>query len=416
MPGVAANATQAVLAEWLVAESADFEALEPVATVETDKAAVEVEAEGAGRLLKTLVPAGAMVEVGDPIAVLGDPGEQVDDLVGLLTSLGVRIAADVTLAVRRDVVVGDQAATAAATADVPAAEQRAPVASRVFASPLARKLAKQGGLAVEQIPGSGPRGRVLRRDVEEALTRRRTSAASQSAQAPSRQVAGAAYEEVPHSRIRRAIAARLVESVQTAPHFYLRATVRADRLVILRAELNEEPGTTVSINDLVVRAAAVAHQRVPGMNVTWSPDVVRRYASVDIAVAVATEQGLMTPVVRDAASLTVRAIADRIRDLAGRARAGSLKQTELEGGSLCVTNLGSYGVEEFAAIINPPQAAILAVGAVREEPVVADGTVVAARVMRVTLSVDHRPVDGVLAAEWLATLVELLESPVRLLG
>jgi pyruvate dehydrogenase E2 component (dihydrolipoamide acetyltransferase) len=225
-----------------------------------------------------------------------------------------------------------------------------------------------------------------------------------------------AYEEIPHSRIRRATADRLVESKQTAPHFYVRATVRAEALVALRADLNAGGQARVSLNDLVVKGVAAAHERVPEMNVTWTADAVRRYASVDIAVAVSTERGLVTPVVRDVTRLTVRALSSRVQDLAGRAREGKLRQEELEGGSIAVTNLGMFGVEEFTAIINPPQAAILAVGSVREEPVVEDGAVVPGRVMTVTLSVDHRPVDGVLAARWLSALVELLEHPVWLLA
>jgi len=235
---------------------------------------------------------------------------------------------------------------------------------------------------------------------------------------PSRnhQTEAATYEEIPHSRIRRATARRLTESQQQVPHFYLRATVRAEALLALRAELNADTATRVSVNDLVVKAVAAAHQRVPEMNVTWTPDSVRRYDTVDIAVAVATDRGLVTPVVRDVGSLTVTSVAASVRDLADSARDGKLRQDELEGGSIAVTNLGMYGVEEFAAIINPPQAAILAVGAVRDEPVVEDGAVVPGRVMTLTLSVDHRPVDGVLAARWLAVLVDLLEHPVRTLA
>ncbi|NUR09711.1 MAG: 2-oxo acid dehydrogenase subunit E2 [Nocardioidaceae bacterium] len=390
MPGVAANTTEAVLAEWLVQESADFAAADPIATVETDKAAVDVEADAAGRVLKTLVPPGAQVEVGDPIAVLGDPGEQVDDLDALLASLGVGAVTDPVVPVRRE---------------VPA---EPPPPTRVFASPLARRLAKDAGLALEEIDGTGPRGRVLRRDVDAAVAKH-NGATAQAADDPT-------YELVPHSRVRRATARRLVESKRTAPHFYVRATVRAEGLLALRAALNRDESLGVSVNDLVVKAVAAAHERVPDLNVTWSDDGVRRYRSVDVGVAVATDRGLMTPVVRDVGSLTVGRLAREIRDLAERARDGRLRPDDLEGGSMAVTNLGMYGVAEFAAIINPPHAAILAVGAVRDEPVVEDGAVVPGKVMTVTLSVDHRPVDGVVAARWLAVLVELLEEPVRTLA
>jgi pyruvate dehydrogenase E2 component (dihydrolipoamide acetyltransferase) len=211
-------------------------------------------------------------------------------------------------------------------------------------------------------------------------------------------------------------ATRLVQSKQEAPHFYLRATVRADALVAARAEINDGATTRVSVNDLVVKAVAGAHLRVPEMNAVWTADAVHRYRSVDVAVAVATDRGLLTPVVRDVGSLSVTALAARTQELASRARDGALRQNELEGGTISVTNLGMYDVEEFAAIINPPHAAILAVGALREEPVVRDGSLAVGRVLRLTLAVDHRPVDGVQAAQWLRVLVDLLEHPVRLLA
>ena len=207
-------------------------------------------------------------------------------------------------------------------------------------------------------------------------------------------------------------------SKREAPHFYVRTTVRVERLLALRADLNEalDGEVKVSVNDLVVMAVASAHERVPDLNVTWGDDAVRRWHTADIAVAVATDRGLLTPVLRDVGRMSVSTLAAGVRELAGRARQGRLRQADLEGGSITVTNLGMFGVEEFAAIINPPHAAILAVGAVREEPVVEDGHVVPGSVMSLTLSVDHRPVDGVVAARWLAELTTLLERPVRLLA
>jgi pyruvate dehydrogenase E2 component (dihydrolipoamide acetyltransferase) len=434
MPGVSANATEAVLSEWLVEESGEFGVADAIATVETEKAAVEVEADAAGRMLRTLVPPGAQVEVGDPIAVLGDPGESVDDVDALLASLGVAPATDVVVPERRDVPADP--GSGAPLAEAP--QEPASTNGRVFASPLARKIAKDHGLSIDQITGTGPRGRILRRDVDAALSpvveevalrpsrNHPTEAASpppaslveEVALRPSRNhpTDSAPYDDIPHSRIRLATARRLTESVTEAPHFYLRATVRAEALLAMRAEINDDADPPVSINDLVVKAVAGAHRREPDLNVTWTPDATRRYRDVDVAVAVATDRGLMTPVVRDVESLTVTGLAASVRDLAARARSGKLKQGELEGGAISVTNLGMYGVEEFAAIINPPHAAILAVGAVREEPVVEDGTVVPAQVMHLTLSVDHRPVDGVVAARWMAALTDLLEHPARILA
>jgi pyruvate dehydrogenase E2 component (dihydrolipoamide acetyltransferase) len=428
MPEVAANATEAVLAEWMVAENADFAAMDTIATVETEKALVDVEAEAAGVVLRMLVPAGSQVEVGAPIAVLGSPGEAVADIDALLIELGVAEPVDHVVPERRDVPTDPGSA-----APIPSPAPVDASNGRVFASPLARKLAKDAAIPVDEIVGSGPRGRILRRDVDAAIAATASSpVVEEGAPAPVApvveegalapvskppvQTRAAPGSDSPHTRLRKAIASRLVESKQTAPHFYVRATVRADRLVALRAEINDGATTRVSLNDLVIKAVAAAHLRVPEMNVVWTPDAVRTFDTVDIAVAVATDRGLVTPVVRDVASLPVTAIAARVQDLAARARDGKLKQDELEGGTISVTNLGMYGVEEFAAIINPPHAAILAVGAVRDEPVVEDGAVVPGKLMTVTLSVDHRPVDGVVAARWLAALKELLEAPVRILA
>ena len=420
MPEVAADTAEAMLADWLVGEADEFAAADPIATVETEKAAVEIEADAAGVLLKLLVPAGAQVEVGSPIAVLGEPGEAVADVDALLVSLGVGVVTDPVLPERRDVEDPPPAAAAAG--------RQGQV--RVFASPLARRLAAEAGLEIERLPGSGPRGRVLRRDVEQAVADRQPAAASAPAGRgsdgperpespdPAGSAGEAPYEEVPHTRIRRATASRLVRSKQEAPHFYLRAALRADRLMALREELNaggDEDGR-VSVNDLVVRAVALAGREVPDLNVTWTDAAVRRYRTVDVAVAVSTDQGLLTPVVRDPAGQPIGALASTLREAAARARAGRLRPDELDGGSICVTNLGMYDVDEFAAIINPPHAAILAVGAVREEPVVEAGSIVVGRVMRVTLSVDHRPVDGAVAARWLGAFRGLVEHPIRILG
>jgi pyruvate dehydrogenase E2 component (dihydrolipoamide acetyltransferase) len=273
-------------------------------------------------------------------------------------------------------------------------------------------------LAVEQLQGTGPGGRIVRRDVEAALEAR--AAAAAPAQQPAQPVAAPAvdgqraYTDLPHSRIRKATAARLTESMQTAPHFYLQGTAIVDELVALRARVNGGGGA-VTLNDLIVKAAARAHSAVPAMNVIWTPEAVRSFSTVDIAVAVATERGLVTPVLRSVDAMTLTSLSAASADLVARARAGQLRQSELEGGSLTVTNLGMYGTKQFSAIINPPQAAILAVGAARQEPVVRDGHLQVGTVMHLTLSVDHRPVDGAVAAQWMRAFVALLEDPVQIL-
>jgi pyruvate dehydrogenase E2 component (dihydrolipoamide acetyltransferase) len=429
MPEVAANQTEAVLQDWTVAENAPFSAADAIATVETEKAVVDVEAEADGVILRTLVPPGSQVEVGAPIALLGEPGEQVADVDAALAELGVTAAAPAVAPERRlvpDDPEGGTANTQTDTVDVPPptpAEATADDRGRVFASPLARRIAREAGLSVGTISGTGPRGRILRRDVEAALASGAAAAngsaaepARPTAPTPAAPAARQAGTDVPHTRMRSAIAARLTESKQTVPHFYLRATVRVDELLRLRAQLNDGTGPRISVNDLVVKAVARAHTMVPEMNVTWGPDAVRRHDSVDVAVAVATERGLLTPVLRDVDARPVSAVATASQDLVERAKAGRLRQDELEGGTISVTNLGMFDVEEFAAIINPPHAAILAVGAVRSEPVVEDGALAVASVLRVTLSVDHRPVDGVVAARWLRAFVSVMETPVRILA
>ena len=410
MPEVAANATEAVLQEWLVNEHDAFAAHDAIVTVETEKAVVDVEAAADGVLLSTLVPAGSRVEVGAPIALLGDPGEQVDDLAAALDALGVTAGAP-ALAPELRLVPDDPEGGTADTGggghdDSRPAVVDAPVnGARIFTSPLARRLAQEAGVALGSIRGSGPSGRIVKRDVEQAIAARR----KESAPAPG-------YTEIPHSGIRRATAARLTESKQTAPHFYLRASVMADRLLELREQLNEGATVRISLNDMVIKAAARAHAAVPEMNVIWTADAVRAFSAVDISVAVATDRGLLTPVLRGVQDMSISAVATSARDLAERARSGKLRQSELEGGTLSITNLGMYGTEEFAGIINPPQAAILAVGAARLEPVVREGRLSTGMVMRVTLSVDHRPVDGTVAARWLQSLVDHLEHPVRILA
>ena len=404
MPEIAANTTEAVLSSWPLAENAAFSRDDVIATVETAKAVVDVAAEADGVLLRMLVQPGAEVEVGAPIALIGAPGEQVADLDAALADLGV----DAGVTAERGVDPIDVPETAPSEDPVPAPSNGH---SRVFASPLARRLAREAGLSIDQLTGSGPNGRILRRDVEQAQT-----APSAAAAAPQWQAQPAAFTDVPHTKLRRLIAARLTESTRTAPHFYLRGSARVDRLLGLRAELNDGAQVRVSVNDLVVKAVAQAHLLVPAMNVTWGEDAVRSYSSVDVAVAVTTDHGLVTPVLRAVDQMTVSAVARATQDVVERARTGRLQQHELEGGSISVTNLGMYGTEEFAAIINPPHASILAVGAAREEPVVVDGALQVGQVMRVTLSVDHRPVDGVVAAQWMRAFVDLLEHPARILA
>ncbi len=413
VPEIAAGATEAVLATWPVPENSPYSATDVIAIVETAKAVIDIEAEENGVILRRLVPEGAEVAVGQPIALIGAPGESADDIGDELRAQG--ITAGGPAAGPRPV---------PAPAGPPAARGNG-VPERTFISPIARRLARAADLNPRDIPGTGPNGRIMRRDVERAA-----SAAAHPAEVPApvrppgEPVSPAAvtepeppgYREIPHSRIRRAIASRLAESKQTVPHFYLSSSVRAGRLLRLRADLNEgASGARISLNDLVIKAVAHTHQLVPAMNVIWTPDAVRSFTSVDVGVAIASPRGLVTPVLRSVDRSGIAAIAAAINDLAERAGAGRLAPQELEGGTTTVTNLGMFGTESFTAIINPPQASILAVGAVHRAPVVKKDKLAVGSVMAVTLSVDHRAVDGSTAAEWMRAFVSVIQHPAQIL-
>ena len=394
MPAVSAASGEAQLQDWLVGPGQPFAAGQAIVVVETEKAIVDIEADADGILLQTLASPGAVVAVGEPIAVLGEPGESVSAAATLLATLA-------------------RATAPAAVVTPPVAPPTPPVAPhRLFSSPLARRMAREAGLPIEELRGSGPDGRIVRRDVVAALARRQ-EADRATAEPPA---ASPGYVDVPHTRMRQAIATRLSRSKSTIPHFYLRGTCQVDRLLALRAELNATGDTRISVNDLVLKAAARAHELVPEMNVRWTDEAVRTLDSVDIAVAVATDGGLLTPVVPGVERMTVTRLAQTTRELAERAKSGRLHQHELEGGAMTVTNLGMFGTEEFAAIINPPQSAILAVGATTKAPVIVDDRVAVGTILRVTLSVDHRPIDGVVAARWMRAFTGLVENPLRILA
>jgi pyruvate dehydrogenase E2 component (dihydrolipoamide acetyltransferase) len=285
---------------------------------------------------------------------------------------------------------------------------------RVFVSPLARRLAKQRGIDLNTLIGSGPNGRIVKRDIEAGSAVVVSSPVMTQPSTVSPSTLGD-YTEVPHSGMRRTIARRLTESKSTIPHFYLSVDCRMDRLMSLRSEINTAMPRKISVNDFIVRTVAVALREVPQANVGWTENAMRQYTQADIAIAVSTDFGLITPIVRAADRKSLSMISQEIADLAERARASQLRPDEYQGGSFSVSNLGMFGVSEFSAIINPPQAAILAVGMTQQVPVVEDGAVKIASVMRCTLSVDHRAIDGALAAQWLAAFKRLLENPLSML-
>lgn len=403
VPEVAAGATDVVLAEWLVAAGDAIEAGDPIAVIETDKALVEVEAEVTATVLRTLIDGGTTVTVGTPMALLGAAADVRGDHDAMLAALGVEAPKPAP----------EPAAEPVATAPAAATPTPAVQVDRAFVSPIARKLLRDADVDPAGIHGSGPSGRIVRRDVEAALAREAATVSTGPASAAP--VAGEPWTDLPHTRLRQAIATRLAGSKQTVPHFYLKRTAVLDDLLALRAQLNEVSPTRISVNDFLIRAIAVAHVRVPDANVTWTEDALRFYDQVDIAVAIASARGLVTPVLRAVESSSLADISARVTAFVEQANAGKLQQRDLEGGSISISNLGMYGVDEFAAIINPPHAAILAVGAARDTAIARDGEIRTATTVDLVLSVDHRAVDGSLAAKWLAVVVDILERPLQLL-
>lgn len=445
VPEVAAGATEVIVAEWLVAVGAEFQAGDAIAVIETEKAIVEIEAEQDSVLLRALVEPGTTIDVGAPMALLGTLAELDADLDALLGGLGVDgpAAPDAS----KSEVPPSEAESPAPGQD-PAPLEQPPGAGhdageertshtnprRVFISPIARKLLKDAGLPVDGIEASGPGGRIRRRDVEAAIaarptvipdtTDRFTAARVEEPTEPVSQArshesviehpGGAWWTEVEHSRLRRAVARRLTQSKQEVPHFYVKRTAVLEDLLALRAQLNELGTHRVSVNDFLIRAIAVAHTKIPEANVVWTNDAMRQFDGVDVAVAIASERGLVTPVLRGVENMTLSGISSQVKNLVERANAGRLQQRDLEGGSITISNLGMYGVDEFSAIINPPQSAILAVGAGRPTPSVVGDTVQVRTAVQLVVSVDHRAIDGALAAQWMDALVTAIESPLSL--
>jgi pyruvate dehydrogenase E2 component (dihydrolipoamide acetyltransferase) len=405
MPSVLAGATEAVVASWLVAPGDTVAVGDPLAEIETEKAIVEYGAEEAGVVGRIVLAAGGAGEIGAPIAVLVRDGETDADI---------------------DAALGGEP-----PAQGPPAQA---ASSRIFASPIVRKMAREKGFDLQAMKGTGPNGRIVRRDVERlaaqggavpAGARERDQAASWAAiQAAARvtavpAAAGPAVPAgrlIPHTPIRRAIARRLTESKATTPHFYLTTECVVDELLGLRQRINETSPVKISVNDFVIMAVAAAFHDVPEANVTWSDEGLVAHASVDVSIAVATDGGLVTPVLRGVEGKRLSVIAAEAQALVRRARDRRLLQHELEGGAFSVSNLGMYGTLEFAAIINPPQSGILAVGAARAQAVVADGAVTVANVIRCTLSVDHRAIDGALAARWLAAFTTRMQDPLAMIA
>ncbi len=422
MPALSPTMEEGKLAKWLVKAGDTVQSGDLLAEIETDKATMEFEAVDEGVIGKILIAEGTEnVAVNSAIAVLLDDGESADDI-------GTTAAAPAPAAAP----VADAAAPVA-----PVAAPAAPVAqsgTRVFASPLARRIAANNGVDLTTIQGSGPHGRIVKADVEgkPATVAQAAPVAAPAAKAPVVAASSASadtvakiyadreYTEIPLDGMRKTIAARLTEAKQTIPHFYLRRDIKLDALLAFRAQLNkqlEARGVKLSVNDFIIKACALALQSVPAANAVWAGDRVLQLTPSDVAVAVAIEGGLFTPVLKDAENKSLSALSKEMKDLAGRARDKKLAPHEYQGGSFAISNLGMFGIDNFDAVINPPHGAILAVGAGVKKPVVDDnGDLGVATVMSVTLSVDHRVIDGALGAELLAAIVNNLENPMGMLA
>jgi pyruvate dehydrogenase E2 component (dihydrolipoamide acetyltransferase) len=468
MPALSPTMEKGNLTRWLKQEGDAVKAGDVIAEIETDKATMEVEAVDEGTLAKILVPEGTEdVPVNQPIAVIAAEGEDVKAAAGAAPAAKTPEAKAAASSFETPAAQApqDEGKGKAAPQDEgkghaaaqqpkpqpaqPQAQPRpeegaqAPVskdgpragANRVFASPLARRLAKEAGVDLGRMQGSGPHGRVIARDIEQAKSGKglRPGAPAASGTAPpfapalsDKQVLAlfeeGSYELVPHDGMRRTIAQRLTASTQTIPHFYLTMDCDIGKLIAAREEINAaaakdkdgKPAYKLSVNDFVIKALALALRRVPDANVSWTEAGMLKHKHSDIGVAVALPGGLITPIVRQAETKSLSAISNEMRDLAGRARARKLKPQEYQGGSSAVSNLGMYGIKDFTAVINPPQATILAVGAGEERAVVRNGKIEAAHIMSVTMSCDHRAVDGALGAELIGAFKRLIENPVMM--
>ena len=423
MPALSPTMTTGTLAKWTIAPGDAVHAGDVIAEIETDKATMEVEAIEDGVVAQVLVEAGSEnVAVGTVIAVLAEAGESVYEVASTAVALkqsddtvppATKTPADPVTDARADK-PADQP-TETSTKPLVETETSPQKTVRIFATPLARRIAADRGIALDRLTGSGPHGRILRRDVEAAPLSPQAAPASVSAK--NKPVVAGASELVVNSQMRKSIASRLQDSKQQAPHFYLTIDCQIDELLRARRALNDKAaeGIKISLNDLVIRAAAMALMEVPDANVSWEDEHTRRFQNADIAMAVAIDGGLVTPIIWAAETLGLAALSQTTADLAERARHGQLRSAEYSGGSFTISNLGMFGIREFAAVINPPQGAILAVGAGEQRPVVVDGTLAVATVMTVTLSADHRVVDGAVGARWLQSFKGFIEHPVTML-
>lgn len=430
MPALSPTMTEGTLAKWLKKEGDTVKAGDVIAEIETDKATMEVEAVDEGQLARILISAGTSgVAVNTPIAVLLDEGEDASAIKS-----GAAVNSNPAPQAGSANATASAPVTTASANSAPAVSAAAPSAhaadgSRVFASPLARRMAAEKGVDLKAVQGSGPHGRIVKADVMNAKAGAATAApapkAASSAPASSgpnaKQLAdmlGMAYTEIPNNNIKKVTARRLTEAKQTIPHFYLSVDCVLDKLMAARAQMNDaaDGAYKLSVNDFIIKANAMALKAYPPANTSWTDDAVIQYVHSDISVAVATPNGLITPIIKKAETKSLSQISNEMKDLAKRAKDGKLKPEEFQGGSFSISNLGMFGVKNFQAIVNPPQSCIMAVGAGEERVVVENGQMVVRTVMTVTLSTDHRSVDGAVGAEFLQHFKRFIENPVLMLA
>jgi pyruvate dehydrogenase E2 component (dihydrolipoamide acetyltransferase) len=398
LPKLSPTMEEGTLVSWAKKEGDTVDIDDLLAEVETDKATMEFRSFDRGVLLKILVPEGVTLEAEVPVAIIGKAGEDITDLLAQVASASASAPAPVS---------ASASASASAPAPAPASVSDG---GRVISSPLVRRLARERNIDLRSVQGTGPHGRIVKRDIDSFAGSGVAPSMLSGERLPPR------VEQA--SSMRRTIARRLTESTQTVPHYYLTIDLDIGPLSDARKAMNAEleaDGKKVSLNDLIIKAAAVALRRVPQVNASWMGKEIHYHQVVDISVAVAVEDGLMTPVIRDADRKGIAQIAEEIRDLAARARDRELSIEEMTNGTFSISNLGMYGIEEFTAVINPPEAAILAVGTIREEAVVRKGEIVLGRRMRFTMSCDHRVVDGATGAQYLAAFKRMVESPLNML-
>ncbi len=405
MPKLGFDMAEGTLVRWVKLEGETVNKGDILAEIETDKATVEVESSFAGVVHKHLVEQGSVVPVGTPIAIIAAPGEQVEDIPTTQPAQEVPAQAQTPQ-------------TAPAAPVQPAATPTAP-AGPVKASPLARRMATEQGLDIHTLRGSGPGGRIVKRDVENALKSIPASFPIKPATPPAQMISTAipGDETVPVDRLRAAIGRRMVESKQQVPHFYVTHACRVDELMSLRKKINSTlpEGEKISVNDFLIKAAGLALRRYPNLNASLNGDVILRHGDVNVGVAVAVPGGLLTVVNRNTDQKPLRVISREVREMVTRARDGKVRPDDIEGSTFSISNLGMFDVDSFVAIINPPEAAILAVGSVQEVPVVEDGQIKPGMVLKITLSADHRITDGAEAAQFLQAMAEYLENPLLML-